>query len=149
MLEADPRELGGEGDSALTVHLAACESCRVVAGQIVNGQLALARELETQPLRVGAKEALRRAESKATTIRRRNAFWQIGAPLVAAAGITGIVLLGDSPIGLEGLVQARVPETLPGLEVQGPPGKDVAVFEVADRPDVVVVWFFDAGDDKS
>jgi len=147
MLEADPQQLAGEGDGGLTLHLGSCESCRVFAGQIVDGQRALARELESLAPRIGADDALRLAERKASTIRRRSAIWQIGAPLAAAAGITGIALLGGGPDGLESLVQARGPEALPGIEVQSPPGKDVAVFEVADRPDVVVVWFFDAGDD--
>ena len=72
---------------------------------------------------------------------------KICAPLAAAASVAAVVVLGGGSDGLDGAIQARIPETLPGLEVQSPPGKDVAVFEVADRPDVVVVWFFDAGDD--
>ena len=146
MLEADPQELLGEGNSELAGHIVSCERCRVLAEQFVEGQLELARELETRAPRVSADVALRTAENTGA-IRRRNAIWQIGAPLAAAAGIVGIAVLGDNPAGLGSYVQARVPETLPGLEVQSPPGKDVAVFEVADRQDVVVVWFFDTGDD--
>jgi len=33
-----------------------------------------------------------------------------------------------------------------GLDIETPPGKNVAVFEIADRPDIVVVWFYDQGD---
>ena len=133
--------VGGEGSENI-------ES--VLAEQIVSSQLGLARELETHTPRIRADEALRRAESKASAVRRRGAIWQIGAPLAAAAGLVGLVLLGDSQNIIDNpksLVQAQVPESLPGLEVQGPPGKDVAVFGVADRPDVVVVWFFDVGDE--
>jgi hypothetical protein len=32
------------------------------------------------------------------------------------------------------------------LDLETPPGKDVAVFEVEDRPDIVVVWFYEQGD---
>ena len=147
ILEADSQELCGAGDSELALHLATCERCRQLAESIFAGQLELARELDARSPRIRADEALKIAERKASEVRRRNRIWQIGAPLAAAAGLTGVVLLSDGHGGLEDLVQARVPETLPGLEVQSPPGKDVAVFEVADRPDVVVVWFFDAGDD--
>jgi hypothetical protein len=150
MLEADPQELLGEGNGELAGHLASCERCGALAEQIVAGQLGLARELEMLTPRIPADEVLRRAESKASAIRRRGGIWQIGVPLAAAAGLAGMILLGDSRNIMdspESLVQAQVPESLPGLAVQGPPGKDVAVFNVADRPDVVVVWFFDVGDE--
>jgi anti-sigma factor RsiW len=147
MLEADPQELSRPGASELASHLATCERCRQLAERIVAGQSELARELEAQAPGINADEALKLAEHRASAIRRRSIVWQIGAPLAAAAGIAGIVLLGDGRTSLDTPVQARVTETLPGLEVQSPPGKDVAVFAVADRPDVVVVWFFDAGDD--
>jgi hypothetical protein len=147
MLEAGPQDLTGEGDSELASHLAACDRCRTIAEQFVAGQLGLARELEAQTPRLPAGDALRIAERKASAISRRNAAWQIGAPLAAAASLTALVLLNDDNNGAEVFVQARVPEPLPGLEVTAPPGKDVAVFKVTDRPDVVVVWFLDAGDE--
>ena len=147
MLEADPQELSGEGTGELAGHLASCDRCCALAEQIVEGQLGLARELETQSPRLSAEDGLRIAEKRSSAIRRRNAIWQIGAPLAAAAGITGIVLAGNGGVGVKDMALTRGAETLPGLEVQAPPGKDVAVFGVADRPDVVVVWFFNAGDD--
>jgi hypothetical protein len=58
-----------------------------------------------------------------------------------------LVLLGDGSSTIDESVQASVPAQLPGLEITAPPGKDVAVFKVTDRPDIVVVWFLDAGDE--
>jgi len=145
MLEADPRDLVGEGDGELASHLATCDRCRTIAERFVSGQLGLARELDARTPRFGADEALRNAKRKASVIRRRNAGWQIAAPLAAAAGLAGLVLFGGGDTGTELLMQARAPEPPSGLEVTAPPGKDVAVFKVTDRPDVVVVWFFDAG----
>jgi len=147
MLEVEPQELSIEGNGELAGHLASCERCRALAEQIVAGQLGLARELNMQSPRTCADEALRIVEDRKSAIRRGNAVWQIGAPLAAAASITAVLLFGNGGSGLENSILNNSPETLPGLEVQGPPGKDVAVFGVADRPDVVVVWFFDAGDD--
>lgn len=147
MLEADPQELAGSGDGELASHIATCEPCSAMAAQIVNSQLELAQELDSHTPRLRADEALRITEGRAASKRRRNNIWQIGAPMAAAAGFAGVVLLGGGHQDIGSTALARVQEPLPGLEVQGPPGKDVAVFEVADRPDVVVVWFFDAGDD--
>ncbi len=147
MLEADHRELAREVESDLVSHLETCQRCQVLADQILSETIGLSRELEAQSSRFQADEALSVATEKATTRRRRNTLLQFGAPVAAAAGIAGMVLLADGNNGMENLLQARVPEALPGLEVQSPPGKDVAVFEVADRPDVVVVWFFDSGDE--
>lgn len=147
MLEADLQEISDAGSGELAKHLASCDRCSDLAEQILAGEFGLARELETSAPRIGADEALRIAESKASVVWRRNAVWQIGVPLAAAASITAVMLFGDGGFGVENSVLRSSPETLPGLEVQGPPGKDVAVFEVANRPDVVVVWFFDAGDD--
>jgi len=147
MLETDPRELAGEGESELVFHLMTCDRCRAIADRLLSGQLSLARELEAVSPQRGVKEALRAAEQKALAVGRKKTRWQIGAPLAAAAGLVALVLLGDGSNAIDETVQARVPVPLPGLEVTGPPGKDIAVFQVADRPDIVVVWFLDAGDE--
>ena len=118
-----------------------------MAEQFLEGQLGLARELDARVPRLSADEALRVAGRKVAAARRRKTRWQIGAPLAAAAGLAGLVLLGDRNNDTEVLARAHAPEQLPGLEVTGPPGKDVAVFKVTGRPDVVVVWFFDSGDE--
>jgi hypothetical protein len=146
MLEADPRALGGEGDSELVSHIESCDRCRAIADRFLSGQLALANELDANVPRRTVEEALRAAEQRSIVLRRRKTLWQVGAPLAAAAGLVGLVLLGDGSTGSDVLLQTSVPEPLPGLEVSGPPGKDVAVFKVTDRPDIVVVWFFDTGD---
>jgi hypothetical protein len=147
MMEADPRDLAGEGDPKLALHLETCEKCRSLSEKFLASQLGLARELDERAPRLSAEEALQVAKRRVATIRRRNARWQIGAPMAAAAGLAGLVLLVDDGDKTEALARGRVPEQLPGLEVVGPPGKDVVVFKVTDRPDVVVVWFFDSGDE--
>lgn len=147
MLEAEPLELRGIGDSELAKHLATCEECRSIASEMLAAQESLAGELAAAEPRLSVEEAVRVAGRRRASVSRRNLFLQVGAPLAAAAGLAGIVMFGGQNDTANETVQTLVEETLPGLEVQGPPGKDVAVFEVADRPDVVVVWFFDAGDE--
>ena len=93
------------------------------------------------------EEAIRKARIRAGAIRRRRTLWQTAVPLAAAAGITGIVLQSSGHNGLENTWQPQGEQALPAFEVQASPGKDVAVFEVADRPDVVVIWFLERGDD--
>ncbi len=147
MMEASPRDLAGDGDPILASHLESCEKCRALAEHFLVSQLGLVRELDAHAPRLSVDEALQAAKGRVATIRRRNARWQIGAPLAAAAGLAGLVVLADGSEETDVLARTPVPEQLPGLEVIGPPGKDVAVFNVTDRPDVVVVWFFDSGDE--
>ena len=52
LLEADPAELGGEGDSELVVHLRGCERCTAVAERLLDGQQELAAELGELELEV-------------------------------------------------------------------------------------------------
>jgi hypothetical protein len=64
------------------------------------------------------------------------------APLALAAGLA--ILLVARPW------QPRLPRggtgsppapAAPGLDVQGPPGRTVAIFQT-DNPDIVVIWSF-------
>jgi hypothetical protein len=147
MMEADPQELSGEGDSDLASHLEGCSSCRAMAEQLIDGHLSLAMGLDARMPRLSVEDALHAAERRASALRRRNARLQIGAPLAAAAGFVALVLLEHGSQAVEEPVQTTVVKSMPGLDVTGPPGKDIAVFKVLDRPDIVVVWFFDAGDE--
>ena len=147
MLEADLPDLQGDGDRELAAHLAECERCRTIGAQFLSAQVDLAREIDGRAPGRSVEEALIVAKRESARQRRRNAILQIGAPIAAAAGLAGVMMFGDGNNGTETLFQVSAPEPLPGLEVTAPPGKDVAVFNVADRPDVVVVWFFDAGDE--
>jgi hypothetical protein len=70
----------------------------------------------------------------------------VAVPALAAAGLVGIMLLDLRRSGEPGSVWEAPQRTSVGLDIEAPPGKNVAVFEVEDRPDIVVVWFYDQGD---
>ena len=148
LLEADVAELAARGDSRLSDHIRCCADCATVAQRILAEQQELRRLLRAEHPRTSMDVALARAGTRAVSARRRRRMWQAAIPLAAAAGLTGILLSNSSRPG--SLDSAwRVPERGAGvgLDIETPPGKNVAIFEVEDRPDIVVVWFYDQGDE--
>jgi len=146
MLEADVVELEGRNDSELSMHLRQCSACAASAQGILAEQQALHQMLRAEHPSTSIEVAMAQAGSRAIATRRRRRIWQTAIP-VAAAGLVGILLSNqDRNSALDSVW--RVPERSAGvgLDIETPPGKNVAVFEVEDRPDIVVVWFYDQGD---
>ncbi len=147
ILEADPAELARTDDSALVGHLGTCEECRRVANRILVAQAALETSIASSLPRTSVEDALRAAEVRVQTERCPRA-WKWVVPVAAAAGIAGLLLLSNRAPELPGEIWRPPPVSLSsGVDVEAPPGKDVAVFDLEDRPDIVVVWFFDQGDE--
>lgn len=138
LLEAEPSELRGEGESALAAHVRTCPRCAAVAGELVAGEGALARALE------GMAPVAPETEHG----RPRRVWWRWAAPLAAAAAAAGLLFLQG---GDEGTVPFRGGPgegALRGdagagdaLRVSAPEGRDVVVFET-DEPDITVVWLY-------
>jgi len=147
LLEADPADLEVSGEGDLSAHLAICDRCRALADQILEGNANLASDLESSSPISAAEPALEAMYREIDVVKRRKTMLAVGAPVAIAAGVAAIVLAGNTEVERQFSGDALFADRLPGLEVQSPPGTDVAVFEVADRPDVVVVWFFDSGED--
>jgi len=147
MLEAEVTDLEGRGASALSGHVRQCVYCAGVAQRVLDLQRELQRMLGAERPRTGIDAALSRAGARATAVRRRRRTWQTAIPLAAAAGLAGILIYGGTRSSMPGSVwQAREQSVAVGLDIETPPRQNVAVFEVADRPDIVVVWFYDQGD---
>ncbi len=137
LLEADLTELQAEGDLAL--HLQNCESCRRRAQLILDQYAALRSALEQQA--PGLDPADRRWQRP---LPRRPAWrrWPLVLPLALAASLAILLVARRHQPGLEPVMS--VPTIAlggPGLDVQGPPGRTVAVFQT-DNPDIVVIWSF-------
>lgn len=147
MLEADLRVLRGEGESELAHHVRSCDRCRGTAQRILQREQAMAAELEAPAPQTPIARALENAKVIADTRRRRRTVWRTVLPLAAAAGLAGIVLLQSGPRNIVNTVPVDRASSPVGVDVVPPAGQNVAVFEVADRPEIVVVWFFKSGDE--
>jgi hypothetical protein len=91
--------------------------------------------------RVSTKLALQRAERQARLRTRRRLLVGL-TPVLAAAGVAGILLVGNGGLTTTEPSQpiAAVSELRQPL-IETASGQQVAVFET-DNPDIVVVWSF-------
>lgn len=134
MLEAEPAELSGEGESALAKHLRSCAVCRAQADLLLRAMTELDQDLAAeaardQVRRLGRPERLRRAAL-------------VAVPLAAAAAIA-LLLLGPFRAGRgPGLVRIPPVPTVAAVPVvTPPPGRNAAVIQT-DNPDIVIVWLY-------
>ncbi|MGD8697679.1 MAG: hypothetical protein PVJ43_00230 [Gemmatimonadales bacterium] len=139
LLEADPAELTGRGDSELAVHVRECERCGAVAAHLLAGQERLAAALVELRPSTDVATALNTVRSRG---RRRQALqrvWQWG-PVAAAAAIAAAMVLQALPAArmVPGEGVPAVSQAEPLLEV--PSGRNVMVFETRDRS-AKVIWF--------
>jgi len=141
LLEAEPEELRGEADSFLSRHVRSCPRCRTVAEHLSREQERLRAALGAVRSRVSIEEAGKRAAREAR-LRRRREIWYGIAPVAAAAGLAGIMLMstGSPAPGPLGEPTVTVQQPLPPI-VEAAPGQQIAVFET-DNPNIVVVWSF-------
>ncbi|UCD24978.1 MAG: hypothetical protein JSW51_03380 [Gemmatimonadota bacterium] len=147
ILEADVTELEGGGDSALSAHVRDCSPCGKLVQQILSEQRELNGLLRAEQPKTSVDTALARVDERVVASKRRRRAWRTAIPVAAAAGVAGILLSdGDRNGGLDSVWQAPEPSSAVGFEIETPPGKNVAVFKVEDRHDIVVVWFYDQGD---
>jgi hypothetical protein len=140
LLEADPAELAGQGDSEVAVHVRECGGCKAVGTQLLGGQEQLATVLTQMVPRTDVDGALSAARAHRSKIRKRQQFWQWG-PIAAAAAISGVMILralGGNPI-VEGEILSP-PAAIESL-VEAPAGQNVLVFETRDQS-AKVIWFY-------
>ena len=147
LLEADVAELEGRRDSGLSGHIRRCADCATVARRILAEQQELQRLLRAEHPRTSMDVALARAGTRAIAAKRRRRIWRAVVPLAAAAGLTGILLTNSDGNGAFESAWVAPERAGVGLDIETPPGKNVVIFEVEDRPDIVVVWFYDQGDE--
>jgi len=151
LLEADPAELLGEGDSTVALHVAGCAACTAAARRVLRSQQELAdalsqlsdRAAPAPGARVVSVGSAASAESAVRPARgARRSLLRVMPPLAAAAVL---VLF---------LLQQRAADELPRLEpvpeptayapdmpvVNATDGSDVAVMQTTN-PNITVVWF--------
>lgn len=140
LLEAEPAELAGQGDSELAAHVRECERCGAVAARLLEGQEQLAGALAELGPRTDVEEALSIVRARRGGIAWRRYGWRLAAPLAAAA-VLAVLLLARLPDGrMPGkMVQLPAPRIEPAVEA--PLAQNVMVFETRDRS-AKVIWFY-------
>lgn len=149
LLEADPDELAGLGDSPTAAHVRSCAHCADVAARLLAGQRLLAAALDGVRPRISADEAIDRVlgrtvargplhlESRRPRWRRRLAA---ALPLAAAAALALILLRDDAPPPAP-LPVARLAEQIGAPTLTVPAGSNAAVFKTSN-PKITVIWFY-------
>lgn len=137
LLEADLSQLRGHGE--LAQHLHTCNRCRGQAQVILDQYVALGTALQ------GRAPALDPGDPRwRTALPRPRAWrrWPVLVPLALAASLAILFVARPRHPGFgPGLPVPAVASAGEGLDVQGPPGRTVAVFQT-DNPNIVVIWSF-------
>jgi hypothetical protein len=139
LFEADLAELEGQGEGELALHLRACDRCRRQAQVILGQYAALQGALERQTPRLNPMDPRwRRPLPRARSWQR----WPVLVPVALAASLAILVVARRWQAGFEPNPPVpAITSTRPGLDVQGPPGRTVAVFQT-DNPNIVIIWSF-------
>lgn len=143
LLEAEPDELAGVGDTAVAQHVVLCSRCRAIADEILEGQALLAEELRVLTPARNVESVVDRVRAQVPRRRLRSRLRTVVLPLAAAA-VLSILVLGDrvpqrmvsndtTPHGAARLDAARA--------IQVSPARNVAVMKT-DNPKITVVWFY-------
>jgi anti-sigma factor RsiW len=138
LLEADLAQLQGEDDGELARHLRSCERCQKQAQVILDQYTALRSALERQAPRLNPADPRWRPQVAPAPTHR----WAVMVPLALAAGLAILVVARGRQTALKPSAPAPPAASAAlGLDVQGPPGRTVAVFQT-DNPNIVVIWSF-------
>jgi hypothetical protein len=140
LLEADPAELHGRGDSELALHVRECARCQAVGARLLAGQEQLVTALNQLRPITDVERALSATRARRAKARTWDWAWQWG-PVAAAAVAAGVMILQSlSGSGmLEGEIAMAPPAIEPLLEVST--GQNVMVFETKDES-AKVIWFY-------
>lgn len=145
LLEAEPAELRGEGESPLARHVRACSSCARAAALVLGETARLDALLsEAPPLDVDALLARAGVKSGRAAAPPRRFLRRLWVPAAVAAALAALLLWQAVGVRTPPTPITAVAErtTLPLVEPI--PGQDVAVMQT-DDPDITVVWLFPTG----
>ncbi len=142
MLDADPEELEGRGESELVGHIQGCGRCQAVAAELLAGH-------EMLDAQIHSADADRRVERVLPAVRRAaiqrvHSRRLIRFALPAAAAAVLALLVTRDPVPALPLVDP--PAQLAGQPTVQPtvrlaPNTNALVLET-DNPKITVVWFY-------
>lgn len=142
ILEADPADLEGRGESGLARHLRDCSRCKDLARTVLVEEralaLGLAAAVAAPELDALLDQALGADPRPGILPFRLRRLGLTLLPLAAAAAMASLFLGSDPQLPGDPYL---LPETAPGLELDVPEGQNVAVLATKD-PNITVLWFF-------
>jgi hypothetical protein len=142
ILEADPSILEGKGDNSLALHIQVCPHCREMARAVLEGESLLAEELVAAlppPDLEALLDEVLGPDSIPPKLRFRHRRLGLTLlPLAAAAAMVALFLGGEPRLPGDPYLP---PERAPGLGLEVPAGRNVAVMATSD-PDITVLWLF-------
>ncbi len=148
LLEAEPDDLRGIGQTDVARHIKACPACARAGEVILETTASLNAYLGSEEHAPALDAVLRRSATAEVTPPRQTeragpvASWRTNrrwVALAAAASIAALLLVPGRPAPLPPTATVATAEPLPTVE--SAPGQTVAVFET-ENPDITVLWFF-------
>ncbi len=143
LLEAEPDELAGIGDTEVAQHVAHCRRCRAVADEILGGQALLADGLRVLSPAGDVNSVVERIRLRERRRHQRSRVRKFVLPLAAAA-VLSVLVFGDrmSRRMVYDDTTARGAATLEAARaIQVSPARNVAVMKT-DNPKITVIWFY-------
>lgn len=140
LLEAEPTELQGHGDSELAIHVRGCARCQAIGTKLLAGQEQLATALGELRPAVGVDQALSLVRARRSRAGRWQAMWE-WTPVAAAAAAAAVMILQS--VGGGRLADSSVVMAPPMVEplVEMTTEQSVMVFESRDQS-AKVIWFY-------
>lgn len=142
MLEADPEELEGCGDSVLGVHIRSCGRCQAVAAELLAGHKMLAARMLSVELDRGVEAVLPAVRRAATRRIRRRWLTRFALPAAIAAALVLLAIRDPAPSTplVDPLAQlADQPSAQPTVRLA--PNTNALVLET-NNPKITIVWFY-------
>ena len=142
MLDADPEELEGRGDSELVVHIQGCSRCQAEPAELLAGHEMLDAQIHSVDADRGVERVLPAVRRAAIQRVRSRRLMRFALPAAAAAVLA--LLATRDPVPSTPLVDP--PTRLAGRPPEHPtvrlaPNTNALVLET-NNPKITVVWFY-------
>lgn len=142
MLDANPEELDGRGDSELVVHIQDCGRCQAVAAELLAGHEMLDAEIHSVDADRGVERVMPAVRRAAIQRVRRRRLIRFVIPAAAAAVLALLVTRDPVPSMPLGNPPAQLAGSAPEQPtVRLAPNTNALVLET-NNPKITVVWFY-------
>ena len=142
MLDANPEELDGRGDSELVVHIQDCGRCQAVAAELLAGHEMLDAEIHSVDADRGVERVMPAVRRAAIQRVRRRRLIRFALPAAAAAVLALLVTRDPVPSMPLGNPPAQLAGSAPEQPtVRLAPNTNALVLET-NNPKITVVWFY-------
>ena len=142
MLDADPEELEGRGDSELVTHIQRCGRCQAVAAELLAGHEMLAAQIHSVDVDRGVERVLPAVRRAAIQRVRRRRLIRFALPAAAAAVLALWAIRAGAPsmpLGNPSAQLAGQPPAQPIVRLA--PNTNALVIET-NNPKITVLWFY-------